>query len=185
MPFDYRPFAEIPDAILVEPRSFTDERGWFAETYRRSDFEANGIAASFVQDDHSASDRRWVLRGLHYQKTPAAQGKLIRCVRGEIFDVGVDLRRSSPSYGRSVALVLSATDRRTLWLPPGFAHGFLTLSEGAEVLYKHTSEYAPALARRIRWDDPALAIRWPLEGNPPLLSPRDAAAPLLRDADLD
>lgn len=184
MPFDFRPFAEIPDAVLIAATQFADERGSFSETYRRQAFAQNGIAVDFVQDDHSMSER-WVLRGLHYQKAPSAQGKLVRCIRGEVFDVGVDLRRSSPTHGRCVTANLSAENRLMLWLPPGFAHGFLTLSESAELVYKHTAEYAPLLARQIRWNDPRLAIPWPLGDRAPFLSPRDAQAPALDDADYD
>lgn len=185
MPFHFTPFREIPEVVLVEPVAFEDERGWFIETYRYSDFAAFGIAAEFVQDDHSANARRGTLRGLHYQKSTAAQGKLVRCVAGEIFDVAVDIRRGAPTYARHVSTILSAANRRILWIPPGFAHGFLALSDGAEVAYKHTSEYRPEHARHIRWDDPALGIPWPLGDTRPLLSREDVGAPLLADADND
>lgn len=184
MPFAFEPFGELPDVILVTPHRFDDERGWFMETFKRSDFAAHGIAVPFVQDDHSRSRERWVLHGLHYQAAPAAQGKLVRCTVGEIFDVAVDLRPAAPTYRRSASITLSASEPRMVWIPPGFAHGFLTLSDGAEVHYKHTSEYSPSHARRIRWDDPQLAIPWPLRGARPLLSPQDAAAPLLAEAEL-
>ena len=181
MPATFRPFPEMPDVVLVEPRAFADERGWFMETYKRSEFEAHGIPHAFAQDNHSRSAKRGVLRGLHYQKDPMAQGKLVRCVAGEIFDVAVDIRRGSPTYGRWVAATLSAENRHALWVPPGFAHGFVTLTELADVTYKTTSEYSAPHDRAIRWDDPALGIRWPVDA--PLLSKKDAEAPLLAEAD--
>src|SRR5687768_3138476 len=145
MPFAFRP-QEIPAVVLVEPRIFGDERGFFMETYRRSEFAAAGIDAPFPQDNHSRSTRG-VLRGLHYQKRGRAQGKLVRAVLGEIFDVAVDLRRGSPTYGRYVSAVLSDANRRMLYVPAGFAHGFYTLSDVAEVAYKATDEYAPEYDR--------------------------------------
>lgn len=184
MPFEFEPFADLPAVVLIRPRVFHDERGWFMEAFKRSEFDAHGITRDFVQDDHSRSEGRWVLRGLHYQLEPAAQGKLVRCTSGVIFDAAVDIRRASPTFGRSVTVTLSADARNMLWIPPGFAHGFLTLSDGAEVQYKHTYEYSRQHARRIRWDDPRLAIAWPLSGTTPVLSPQDAAAPLLSEADL-
>lgn len=184
MPFAFDPFDGLPDVILVTPRTFDDARGWFMETFRRSEFAAHGITEAFVQDDHSSSGQRWVLRGLHYQIEPAAQGKLVRCTAGEIFDVAVDLRPGSPTLQKFVTITLSAMDRRIVWIPAGFAHGFLTLSDGAEVQYKHTREYSPEHARRIRWDDPQLGIPWPLDGRRPLLSPQDAAAPILSESDV-
>lgn len=184
MPFAFEPFVDLPAVVLITPRVFDDERGWFMEAFKRSEFRANGITHDFVQDDHSRSEGRWVLRGLHYQLDPAAQGKLVRCTSGVIFDAAVDIRRASPTFGRSVTVTLSADARNMLWIPPGFAHGFLTLSDGAEVHYKHTHEYSRQHARRIRWDDPRLAIAWPLNGTAPALSPQDAAAPLFSEADL-
>ena len=175
---------ELPGVVCLEPKVFGDARGFFFESFNRRVLEPLGIPGDFVQDNHSRSARN-VLRGLHYQKAPSAQGKLVRCIRGEVFDVGVDLRRSSPTHGRCVTANLSAENRLMLWLPPGFAHGFLTLSESAELVYKHTAEYAPLLARQIRWNDPRLAIPWPLGDRAPFLSPRDAQAPALDDADYD
>lgn len=182
MPFRFTRLA-IPDVILVEPKVFGDERGWFMETYQRSAFEAAGIVGDFRQDNHARSERRHVLRGLHYQLARAAQGKLVRCTEGAILDVAVDIRKGSPTYGRHVAAELTAANRHILWVPEGFAHAYCTLSETSEVVYRTTGEYAPAADRGIRWDDPALGIAWPTSA--PLLSPKDAAAPLLADAEND
>jgi dTDP-4-dehydrorhamnose 3,5-epimerase len=184
MPFAFAPLPDLPDVVLITPRVFADERGWFMETFRRAEFGRHGISADFVQDDHSRSEGRLTLRGLHWQAAPAAQGKLVRCTVGEIFDAVVDVRPDASTFGRSASVVLRATEPRMLWIPPGFAHGFLTLSETAEVQYKHTHEYSPDHARRLRWDDPDLAIPWPLGGDAPRLSPADAAAPTLREAGL-
>ena len=170
----------LPDVLLVEPRVFGDERGFFYESWNRRAFAAGGIDVDFVQDNHSRS-RRGVLRGLHYQ-IERAQGKLVRAVAGEVFDVVVDLRRSSPAFGRSLAVVLSAANRRMLWVPPGFAHGFLVLSEDAEFLYKTTDYWFPEHERTLLWSDPALAIDWPLAG-PPILAAKDAAGTPLAGAD--
>ena len=164
---------EIRDVVLVTPRVFEDERGFFMESFREDRFIAAGITARFVQDNHSASSRG-VLRGLHYQ-VQQAQGKLLRCVAGEIFDVAVDLRRSSPTFGRWVSAVLSAQNKQMLWVPPGFAHGFYVMSERAELLYKASDYYAPQHERSLLWNDPALGIPWPLvDGQPPNLSKKDA-----------
>lgn len=179
MPFHFKPL-EIPEVILVEPKAFEDERGFFMETYKRSGFEAHGIREIFVQDNFSYSHRD-VLRGLHYQKAPKAQGKLISVIRGEIFDVAADIRRGSPTYSRWIGVQLSGDNRRMLYVPAGFAHGFCTLSDEAYVVYKVTSEYAPEVDRGVRWDDPELSISWPT--RQPNLSPKDARLPLLRDAD--
>src|SRR5262245_32021736 len=146
MSFSFRPFDEIPDVLLIEPKAFGDDRGWFAMTYRQSVFERAGLPSEFPQDNHSRSTQG-VLRGLHYQKEPRAQGKLVRCVAGEIFDVAVDIRKGSPTYGKWVGERLTAASRKILWVPPGFAHGFVALSDVAEVLYKTTAEYAPELER--------------------------------------
>jgi dTDP-4-dehydrorhamnose 3,5-epimerase len=173
---------EIPDVILVEALAFPDGRGFFRETYKRSEFAANGIVESFAQDNHSRS-RRGVLRGLHYQKRAAAQAKLVGVARGEIFDVAVDIRRSSPTYGRWVAERLSAENHRFLFVPAGFAHGFVVLSDEADVVYKASAEYSRELERGIIWNDPALAIPWPVED--PLLSPQDRRHPPLAEADND
>lgn len=172
----------IPDVLILEPRVFEDERGFFYEAYNARTFEAvTGIVRTFVQDNHSRSVHN-VLRGLHYQiKHP--QGKLVRCTVGRIFDVAVDIRRSSPTFGKWVGVELSADNKRQLWIPEGFAHGFVVLSDVAEVQYKTTDYYAPEWDRTIRWDDPDLAIEWPLEGEP-ILSPKDRAGKWLREADL-
>ena len=168
-----RPTA-IPDVLVVEPKVFGDARGFFFESFNERQFEAAvGRPARFVQDNHSLS-ARGVLRGLHYQ-LPKSQGKLVRVVRGEVFDVAVDLRRGSPTFGRWVGELLSAENKRQLWIPEGFAHGFLVVSEQAEFLYKTTDYWYPQHERCIRWDDPALAIAWPLGGAAPLVSPKDAA----------
>ena len=181
MPFDFRPHPDLPDLIVVAPRVFGDERGWFQESYKRSDFERHGIAGEFRQDNHSRSTTRGVIRGLHYQLHPSAQGKLVRCTVGSIFDVAVDIRRGSPTWLKWVGVELSAERPGMLWIPEGFAHGFCTTSDVAEVLYKTTAEYNSQLERSIRWDDPALGIRWPVAK--PSLSPRDLAAPLLSAAE--
>ena len=172
----------IPDVLIIEPKVFGDARGFFFESYNEKAWqEATGLSCCFVQDNHSRS-ARGVLRGLHYQiRQP--QGKLVRCVAGEVFDVAVDLRRSSPSFGRWLGVHLSAENKRQLWLPPGFAHGFLVLSETAEFLYKTTDYYAPEHERSIVWNDPDLGIDWPFAGVP-ALSAKDLAAPLFRQAEI-
>lgn len=164
---------EIPEVVLVEPRLFGDARGFFMETYQAQRFAEAGICADFVQDNHSGS-RQGILRGLHYQ-IRQAQGKLFRVVVGEVFDVAVDIRRSSPTFGRWVGVTLSAENHRQVWVPPGFAHGFYVLSDWAEVVYKTTDYYAPQWERSLLWNDPALGIDWPLvNAQPPLLSAKDA-----------
>jgi dTDP-4-dehydrorhamnose 3,5-epimerase len=169
----------LPDVLVLEPRVFGDERGFFLESYNQRVFrEAAGIDANFVQDNHSRSVRN-VLRGLHYQLRQA-QGKLVRVVAGEIFDVAVDLRRSSPRYGCWMGLHLSADNKRMLWIPAGFAHGFLTLSDVAEVLYKATDYYAPAHERCVMWNDPDIGIDWPLAGGVPLVSEKDSRGVALK-----
>ena len=171
----------IAGAMIVEPEVFGDERGFFMETWRRDKFAAAGLDIAFDQDNHSRSSRG-VLRGLHYQ-SPNPQGKLIRVAAGAVFDVIVDLRRSSPSFRQWFGLELSADNRRMLWAPAGLAHGFLTLSERADFLYKCAGLYSPADERSLAWNDPALAIAWPLAaGETPILSAKDAAAPGLADA---
>ncbi len=179
MPFQFRRL-ELPDVVLIEPVVHHDSRGWFYESYRFSEFARFGLDAAFVQDNHSRSVAS-VLRGLHYQNPPRAQGKLVRVTVGEVFDVAVDIRKNSPTYKRWVGVRLSAENRLMLYLPPGFAHGFCVLSEVAEVIYKTTDEYAPEHERGILWCDPELAISWPI--GRPLVSQRDAQLPLLRDAD--
>ncbi|WP_260962793.1 dTDP-4-dehydrorhamnose 3,5-epimerase [Pseudomonas citri] len=172
----------LPDVLVIEPKVFGDDRGFFYESFNARAFtEATGCTQPFVQDNHSRSTRS-VLRGLHYQ-IEQAQGKLVRVTSGEVLDVAVDIRRSSPTFGQWVSVNLSAQNRRQLWVPPGFAHGFVVLSESADFLYKTTDYYAPAAERCIRWDDPQLAIDWQLQG-PPILSPKDQAGKALRDADL-
>ncbi len=174
---------EIPDVAVLEPRVFGDARGSFFESFNRRELEAAlGRTLEFVQDNHSLS-ARGVLRGLHYQ-LPNPQGKLVRVVRGEVFDVAVDLRRGSPTLGRWVAEVLSAANRRELWIPEGFGHGFLVLSDEAEFLYKTTDYWHPEHERCIRWDDPDLRIAWPAIGGAPTVSAKDAAGRPFRDAPL-
>jgi len=172
----------LPEVLIIEPRVFGDERGYFFESHNQREFEARtGVRASFVQDNQSRS-RKNVLRGLHYQN-PQPQGKLLRVLAGEVFDVVVDIRRSSPNFGKWNGIRLSAQNRLTVWVPAGFAHGFLVLSDDAEVLYKATDYYAPQCEHCIRWDDPQLAIVWPLAG-PPDLSPKDRHGKLLKDAEV-
>ena len=171
----------IPEVILFEPKVFGDDRGFFFESFNQARFEqAVGRAVNFVQDNHSRSGRN-VLRGLHYQ-IRQAQGKLVRVTTGEVFDVAVDLRRSSPTFGQWVGAVLSAENKKQLWVPAGFAHGFLVLSDDAEFVYKATDYYHPEAERGIRWNDPAIGIAWP-RSSQPLLSPKDQSAPLLADAE--
>lgn len=172
----------VPEVLILEPRVFGDARGFFFESYNRRTFrEATGIDVEFVQDNHSLSARN-VLRGLHYQ-IRQAQGKLVRVIAGEVYDVAVDIRRSSPSFGRWAAFTLSAESRQMAWIPAGFAHGFLVTSESAEVLYKSTDFYAPQHERTIVWDDPDLALPWPLAGAP-LLADKDRRGASFRDAEL-
>ena len=171
----------LPDVRLIEPRVFGDERGFFFESWNARAFAAAGLPATFVQDNHSRS-ARGVLRGLHYQ-IEHAQGKLVRVTAGEVFDVVVDLRRSSATFGRSFGLALSAANRRMLWVPPGFAHGFLALSDNAEFLYKTTDYWYPEHERTLLWNDPALGIDWPLSGAP-ILTAKDAAGTPLAAADV-
>ncbi|MEZ4590093.1 MAG: dTDP-4-dehydrorhamnose 3,5-epimerase [Chloroflexota bacterium] len=181
MPFQFHRLA-IPEVILVEPQRFGDARGFFMETYQYETFAANGIALDFVQDNHSRS-AKGVLRGLHYQKEPHAQGKLLKIVVGEIFDVAVDIRRGSPTFGQWVGEVLSAENGRLLYVPPGFAHGFCVLSETADLLYKTTAYYHPASDRGIIWNDAQIGIVWPIAQ--PLLSAKDAQLPPLAEADFN
>jgi dTDP-4-dehydrorhamnose 3,5-epimerase len=172
---------EIPDLLIIEPKVFGDDRGFFYESFNERRFaELTGVNPRFVQDNHSRSSRN-VLRGLHYQiKQP--QGKLVRVTAGEVFDVAVDMRRSSPTFGRWVGVILSAENKRQLWIPEGFAHGFVVTSESAEFLYKTTDYWVPEHERSVRWDDPAIGIQWPLEGTPQL-SAKDQAGVLLADAE--
>jgi dTDP-4-dehydrorhamnose 3,5-epimerase len=170
----------LPDVLLIEPKVFGDARGFFYESWNRRALADAGLDMEFVQDNHSRSSRG-VLRGLHYQIVHP-QGKLVRATQGEVFDVAVDLRRESATFGAHVAVVLSAENKRMVWIPPGFAHGFLVISEVAEFLYKTTDYWRPEHERTLLWNDPALAIDWPLSG-PPILAARDAAAPPLAGAE--
>ncbi len=172
----------LPGVKLIEPRVFGDARGFFLESWNASAFAVAGLDLAFVQDNHSRS-ARGVLRGLHYQLANP-QGKLVRVTQGAVFDVAVDIRRSSPHFGQWVGYELSAESHRMLWVPPGFAHGFLVLSETADFLYKCTSLYDPPSDRGIRWNDPAIGITWPGLSGDPLLSAKDAIAPLLADAEV-
>jgi dTDP-4-dehydrorhamnose 3,5-epimerase len=170
----------LPDVFVLEPRVFGDERGFFLESYNERDFASSGIHDRFVQDNHSRSARN-VLRGLHYQ-IKHAQGKLVRVVEGEVLDVAVDLRRSSPTFSQCASAHLSDENKHMLWIPQGFAHGFLVLSAYAQVLYKSTDYYAPEYERALAWNDPELHIQWGLKGEP-ILSPRDQRGVRLRDAE--
>lgn len=184
MPYTVTP-TDIAGVLILEPRIYRDARGFFFESFSQRDFEAatglTGIA--FVQDNHSRSSKG-VLRGLHYQLSPAEQGKLVRAVRGAVFDVAVDIRRDSPTFGRWVGVELSEYNHRQLWIPPGLAHGFLTLSDSADILYKTTAYYSPAHERCIRWDDSALGIAWPALEVPLILSDKDRAGRCLAEAEL-
>ncbi|MEL4180648.1 dTDP-4-dehydrorhamnose 3,5-epimerase [Roseateles sp. PN1] len=172
----------LPEVLIIEPRVFGDARGFFTESWNEQTFnKAVGHEVRFVQDNHSRS-ARGVLRGLHYQLPPHTQGKLVRVVSGAVFDVAVDMRRSSANFGRWVGVELSADNHRQLWVPPGFAHGFLVLSETADFLYKTTDFYAPQAEGCVRWDDPTIGIQWPETGVAPVLAEKDAKAPLLADA---
>jgi dTDP-4-dehydrorhamnose 3,5-epimerase len=174
---------ELPGVILIEPKVFEDARGYFMETWRESLYRDAGIDARFVQENVSRSLHRNTLRGLHYQVVEP-QGKLVRVLEGSVFDVAVDLRRGSPNYKRWVGFELAAEDRHLLWIPPGFAHGFLVTSDAAEFEYKCTAYYLPEHDRAIRWDDPDIGVEWPLdEGATPVLSEKDANAPYLADAE--
>ena len=179
MPFEFKK-KDIPDVIYVEPKLFQDDRGYFAEIYKSREFAQNGIAETFTQMNHSKSQKN-VLRGLHYQKEPAAQGKLLGVLSGEIFDVAVDIRKGSPSYGQWVGTVLNSQKKDMVFIPAGFAHGFCVLSETVEIFYYCTKEYDAEQERGIIWNDPELAIAWPVKD--PILSGKDQAYPLLRDAE--
>lgn len=176
----FKPLA-VPDVILIETPTIADERGFFVETFKASAFRANGLPADFCQDNHSFS-HRGVLRGLHYQLPPHDQGKLVWVLEGCVWDVAVDIRRGSKTFGQSVGVELSAARPGLLWIPPGFAHGFVVLSEHAHFLYKCTAEYHRPSERGIRWNDPALNINWPVRDV--RVSPKDAALPMMADADL-
>ncbi len=178
---DAFPFSEtsLPGVTIIEPRVFADHRGFFMETYKKSEFAAAGIDVDFVQENHSRSVQG-TLRGLHLQRPPKAQGKLVRVIEGEVFDVAADIRPDSPTYGAWVGVVLSSENRRSVFIPAGYAHGFCVVSAEAQVLYKTTDEYAPELEWGARWDDPVLAIGWPIAD--PRLSSRDEHWPLLAAA---
>jgi len=179
MPFHFTP-TDISGVIVIDPPVFSDDRGFFMESYKRSEFAAGGINETFVQCNQSKS-ARGILRGLHYQKNPKAQAKLVRALSGEIYDVAVDLRKGSSTYGKWTTVILSAENKKMLFVPVGFAHGFCVTSADAEMLYMTTEEYAPDLEAGVLWDDPDLAIEWPVAN--PVLSARDRAWPRLRDAD--
>jgi dTDP-4-dehydrorhamnose 3,5-epimerase len=180
MPFEFIRL-EIPDVVLIKPKVFEDDRGFFMETYKASDFAKAGIDFSFSQDNHSKS-KKGVLRGLHYQLEPKAQGKLVRCIKGKIWDVAVDLRLGSPWFGKWIAVELSKENKCMLWIPAGFAHGFVAL-EDSEIIYKCTEEYDPTFDRGIIWNDPEINIPWPIKK--PTLSPKDAKLPALKDAEIN
>lgn len=174
---------EIPDILLVKPAKHGDSRGFFSETFRADVFAVRGIHAVFVQDNHVYSVQRGVLRGLHFQAPPRAQGKLVRCIRGAILDVAVDIRLGSPTYGRHVAVELSAANWHQLLIPAGFAHGYITLEEDCEVLYKVTDYYAPECDRGVAWDDPAFGIDWKLPASQIILSDKDRKQPRLNESE--
>ncbi len=171
----------IPDIVLIKPIKFEDARGFFSEVWSRRVLAEAGIAADFVQDNHSLSVDKGVVRGLHFQTPPRAQDKLVRVIRGRILDVAVDIRRGSPTFGRHVAVELSAENWRQLWVPRGFAHGFCTLEPDTEVLYKVTDYYAPECDKGLLWNDPALGIDWPVGQDEAILSEKDRSHPLLAD----
>lgn len=179
MPFKFE-VLDCPGLIVIQPEVFPDDRGFMLETYARVPFEAHGIPDAFVLDLHSRSPRG-VLRGLHYQKDPEAQGKLVRVVRGKVFNVAADIRRGSPTYGQWRGVEVSDENHRMLWIPPGFANGYCVLSDEADYVYKTTAGYAPELYRGIVWNDSALGIQWPVAD--PILAPRDAEFPSLEEAD--
>lgn len=174
----------LPGVYIIEPRIFGDHRGWFMETYNESEFQKQGIMLSFIQDNHSYSASKGTLRGLHYQINPKAQSKLVRCTKGAIFDVAVDIRKGSPKYGQWCGIELSAENKKQLLIPKGFAHGFMTLVEHVEVQYKCDELYAPECDRGILWNDPSIGIKWPFDIIP-VLSDKDKNAPLLMNANLN
>ena len=176
MPFEFKRL-EIPDVILIKPKVFEDERGFFMETYKKSDFEKAGIKGEFVQDNHSKS-KYGVLRGLHFQKEPYAQSKIVRCIRGVIYDVAVDLRKNSPTFKKYVSIELSEDNKLMLFIPKGFAHGFLVLSKEAEVIYKVDNIYAPDYESGLLWNDEQVGIEWPIEE--PILAEKDKKWPSLK-----
>lgn len=180
MNFEFKKLS-IPDVILITPEVFSDERGFFTEAYKKSVFEKAGIKENFTQDNY-ASSKKNVLRGLHYQIPPMEQAKLVRCIKGDIFDVAVDIRKGSPFFGKWVAVQLSEENKKMLFIPPDFAHGYLVLSEEAKVVYKISKEYSKEHERGILWKDPTVKIDWPLSGDP-ILSEKDTKLPLLNEAE--
>lgn len=172
---------EIPDVMLITPKRHNDTRGFFSETYNQAEFAKIGIVASFVQDNHSLSRQKGTVRGLHFQVPPRAQDKLIRVCRGAIFDVAVDIRHRSPTFGKSVTVVLSAENWHQLWVPKGFAHGFCTLEPDTEVVYKVSDLYAPECDKGLAWDDPSLKIDWPVTREAAILADKDRRYPTLAD----
>ena len=182
MPFQIRT-TPIDGLLVIEPKVFADERGFFMESFKASNFAAFGITQDFVQDNHSKS-RKGVIRGLHFQRAPYAQGKLVRVTRGRAWDVAVDLRKGSPTFGTWCAVELSADNHLLFWIPEGFAHGFLALEDDTELLYKCTAEYNPTSDGGVRWNDPDIGVGWPQIGVSPLLSSKDAVLPLLKDCTL-
>lgn len=171
----------IPDVKLITPKRFRDARGFFSETYNARDLNRHGITATFVQDNHSLSIDAGVIRGLHFQVPPSAQGKLVRVTRGAVFDVALDIRVGSPTYGQFVSAVLSGDNWQQMWIPAGFAHGFCTLEPETEFLYKVTDFYSPDYERGVRWDDPDIGIPWPIDHERAILSDKDRALPCLKD----
>ena len=174
--------SKIPNVVLIEPRLFPDDRGYFFESFKESAFASNGITTKFVQDNFSHSVKG-VLRGLHYQKNPKVQAKLVTVLRGEIFDVAIDIRKNSPTFGQWIGEILSDENHKSLYIPEGFAHGFCVLSAEADVIYKVNNEYSPENERGILWNDPQIDIMWPIDT--PLLHEKDSTLPLLKDADID
>ncbi|WP_077329105.1 dTDP-4-dehydrorhamnose 3,5-epimerase [Virgibacillus siamensis] len=174
---------KLPGVLIIEPAVFEDNRGFFMESYNQNKFAEKGIQNQFVQDNHSLSAAKGVLRGLHYQANPMAQAKLVRCTRGEIFDVAVDIRKDSPTFGQWTGITLSAGNKKQLLVPKGFAHGFCTLTENVEVMYKVDAFYSPEHDKGIRWNDPDIAVDWPVDE--PILSEKDQHQPFLSEADIN
>lgn len=175
----------LEGVLIIEPKVFGDHRGWFMETYNEKNFKEAGIDIHFVQDNQSFSALKGTLRGLHYQMNPKAQSKLVRCTRGRIYDVAVDIRKGSPTYGDWYGLELNAENKRQLLIPKGFAHGFMTLTDDVEVQYKVDELYAPEFDQGIRWNDPEIAVEWPIRDIQPILSLKDEKAPLLKEAKIN
>lgn len=174
---------EVEDVLIVEPKAFGDNRGWFMESYSKRDFEAAGIMANFVQDNRSFSSKKGIIRGLHFQRNPMCQAKLLTCLKGEILDVAVDLRKDSPTYKKWVSVKLSAENKKQIFIPKGFAHGFLTLTDDVEIMYKCDEFYSPECDGGIRFDDPEIGVDWGIKD--PILSEKDKNAPFLKDIELD